>query len=213
MTTLREQLEFYGDSGLLRQLRREQPKDYEDFIGVFYDDLDELLGLMEADAKDLIDASEDELNRQLVRLLNARTYVASHDHDEGGHVDIHVRPRNLAYSWLGEAKLDNGPSYILGGLKQLTDRYSRGTAGHNCGGLLVYCQKDRISDRFHNWRTRLTNEGPNHFEGLDIGDCNRRNDGLSFFSSFVLSRMGSRAPKYQVRNIGVSLYRSASAEI
>lgn len=60
MTTLREQLEFYDpNGGLLRQLRREQPRDYPDFIDVFYDDLEELIGLLEADAKDLMTVSED----------------------------------------------------------------------------------------------------------------------------------------------------------
>ena len=212
MTTLREQLEFYDSTGgsLLRQLRRDQPRDYADFVDVFYADLEDLIGLMEGDAKDLMSASEDFLNRELVRLLNARSYIASHDHDEGGHVDIHVKPGNRLFTWLGEAKLDNGPEYILAGLHQLTKRYARGTAGHNCGGVLVYFQKDRCSERFAAWRERLKVGEVDNFEQLVVQDCNGRS-GLTFQSDFVLNRIGCLAPKYQVRHIAVSLYRPASA--
>lgn len=210
MTTLREHLESYGQAGLVRQFQREQPRDYADFVDVLYSDLDELIGSIEADAKDFISASEDVLNRELVRLLRARTYVASHDHDEGGHVDIHVQPGNRMFSWLGEAKLDNGPAYILGGLKQLSQRYARGTHGHNCGGLLVYFQKARFSERFIDWRKHLSSVGANDFEGLEVNDCARQQGGLAFTSSFVLDRIGDQAPKYQVRHMAVSLYRVAS---
>lgn len=210
-TTLRQQLEFYDpNGGLLRQLRREQPLDYPDFIDVFYTDLEDLVGLLEADAKDLMAVSEDFLNRELVRLLNARSYVASHDHDEGGHVDIHVKPGNRLFTWIGEAKLDKGPEYILAGLHQLAERYARGTPGHNCGGILVYFQKDRCSERFAAWRQRLEVGVVGNFEQLVVHDCNGRS-GLTFQSDFVLKRIGINAPKYQVRHIAVSLFREASA--
>lgn len=211
MTTLRQQLEFYDpNGGLLRQLRREQPLDYPDFIDVFYADLEDLIGLLEADAKDLMAVSEDFLNRELVRLLNARSYVASHDHDEGGHVDIHVKPGSRRFSWLGEAKRDTGPADYWAGLIQLTERYARGTPGHNCGGLLIYFQKDRCSQRFAEWRQHFEVKGDADLEELSVRDGNGRT-GLSFQSEFVLKRIGSIAPKYEVRHIAVSLYRAPSA--
>lgn len=143
----RSELErFYGSKHQLSlQLRREQPRDYKDFIEGLYLDLDELIGMMEADAKDLMHMGEDPLNRTLVRLLQARTYHASHDHDEGGHVDVRVTSRDQRFSWLGEAKLYKGSSTLFGGLDQLMTRYARATPGHNCGGLLIYVQRALLS--------------------------------------------------------------------
>lgn len=208
--SLREQLKFYDEMGIpmLSVLKHSCPASYEEFIDTLYTDLDALIGSLESDAKDFAKAGEDFLNRELVRLLNARYYCASHDNDEGGHVDIHVRAPMKGFSWLGEAKLDNGPAYILSGLNQLVSRYARGTPGNNAGGLLVYFQKDRCSDRFQEWRTALEQEHKDSFEGLEVSDCSRR-PGLAFESKFVLKRIGSAAPKYQVRHIAVSLFRQA----
>jgi len=208
--SLREQLKFYDDMGipLLSVLKHISPASYEEFIDALYTDLDALIGSLEADAKDFAEAGEDVLNRELVRLLNARYYCASHDNDEGGHVDIHVKAPLKGFSWLGEAKLDNGPAYILSGLNQLVTRYARGTPGNNAGGLLVYFQKDRCSDRFQEWRTELEQDHKDSFEDLEVADCSRR-PGLAFESKFVLNRIGSLAPKYQVRHIAVSLFRAA----
>lgn len=206
----RSELEyFYGSTHQLSlQLRREHPRDYKEFIDGLYHDLDELIGFMEGDAKDLMSQGEDFLNRYLVNLLKARTYNASHDHDEGGHVDVHVRSRDGRFSWLGEAKLDSGSSKLFAGLQQLTDRYARGTANHNCGGLLIYVQKDKISDRMANWQKEF--EGCKAYDVRSITACAMR-PGLAFYSDIVLSRIGTAAPFYKVRHIGVSLYRVASA--
>ncbi len=209
MTTLREHLECCGQSELLSQFRRLSPESYDDFIGILNSDLEDLIGLVEADAKDFIESSEDELNRELVRLLRARFYSASHDHDEGGHVDIRVQSRDGRYSWLAEAKLDNGPAYLEKGVHQLTDRYVRGTPGHNCGALIVYVQRSRCAERFENWKKHFQSISEK-FEELSFTDCHSRK-GLSFYSEFVLSRMGAGAPRYQIRHLAVSAFRVASA--
>lgn len=211
--SLREHLKVYEEMGIpmLSVLKHTCPQSYEEFIDTLYSDLDALIGSLESDAKDFAKAGEDVLNREIVRLLNARYYHASHDNDEGGHVDIHVRSPTKGFSWLGEAKLDNGPAYILSGLNQLVSRYARGTPGNNAGGLLVYFQKDRCSDRFQEWRTALEQEHKDSFEGLEVTDCSRR-PGMAFESKFVLQRIGSAAPKYQVRHIAVSLFRQAKDE-
>lgn len=209
MTTLREQLLAYGQDELLEQLRRLSPLDYSEFIQTLYGDLDTLIGLIEADAKDFQDSSEDELNRELVRLLNARFYIASHDHDEGGHVDVRVASRNGKFSWLAEAKLDNGPAYLSKGVTQLTDRYVRGTPNHNAGAFLVYIQKDKCSERFKTWRDEFSSK-TSEYDELEISDCISR-PGLAFYSKFHLERMGGIAPKYEVRHIAVSAFRPANA--
>lgn len=208
MASLRETLENYGQDELLEQLIRLSPKNYEEFINTLYSDLDFIVGLIEADAKDYHDASEDELNRQIVRLLSARFYRASHDHDEGGHVDVRVTSRDGKYSWLAEAKLDKGPAYLKSGMHQLTERYARGTPNHNAGGFLVYIQKAKCAERFSEWRMEF-GKHLNDFEDLSIEDCPNRK-GLAFFSEFVLPRIGVGVPKYRVRHVGVSAFRPAS---
>ncbi len=198
-----------GQDELLAQLRRLAPANYTEFIEVLYEDLDQLIGLIEADAKDFHDASEDELNRELVRLLVARFHVASHDHDEGGHVDVRVTSRDGKYSWLAEAKLDNGPAYLAKGVTQLTTRYTRGTPNHNAGAFLIYVQKNDCSGRLLNWRNVFSTNTA-EYQGLKIIDCKTR-PGLAFYSHFHLNRIGTHAPKYEVRHIAVSAFRPASA--
>lgn len=200
-----------GQTELLTQLRRLDPRDYDDFVDVIYDDLDELVGLVEADAKDFHDASEDELNRELVRLLRARFYIASHDHDEGGHVDVRIASRDGKYSWLAEAKLDNGPAYLASGMVQLTTRYTRGTPNHNAGALLIYVQRDNCSGRMLNWRTEFAAK-LTEYDGLEVTDCSRR-PGLAFVSEFHLPRIGTAAPKYRVRHVAVTAFRPASLAV
>lgn len=209
MASLRETLENYENDELLEQLIRLSPRSYDEFINTLYSDLDFVIGLIEADAKDYHDASEDELNRQIVRLLTARFYHASHDHDEGGHVDVRVASRNGKYSWLAEAKLDKGPAYLKSGMHQLTERYARGTPNHNAGGFLIYIQKAGCADRFATWKDEFKTHTAD-FEDLSIEDCPNRS-GLAFFSEFVLPRMGKGVPKYKVRHVGVSAFRTASA--
>ncbi|WP_141100847.1 hypothetical protein [Roseateles aquatilis] len=209
MSSLRDHLQACGQDELLAQLRRLAPVSYEEFVSTLYEDLDQLIGLVEADAKDFQDASEDELNRELVRLLNARFYAASHDHDEGGHVDVRVRSRDGRFSWLAEAKLDNGPAYLSKGVDQLTERYVRGTPGHHCGGFLVYVQKARCAERFATWRQHLA-ANASSFEDLTVEDCKSR-QGLAFYSEFVLPRLGTGVPKYRIRHIAVTAFREANA--
>lgn len=210
MSKLRNDVEdYYGSTHqFVLSIRRHQPRDYDDFIDALYTDLEELIGLMEADAKDFIESGEDVLNRELVRLLRARAYTASHDHDEGGHVDVHVRSGDGRFSWLAEAKLDHGPAYLLKGVNQLTERYARGTPGHNCGALLIYVQMPRISERMTSWRSEFA--AAHGFDPTSLHDCARR-PGLAFYSDIVLPRIGADAPAYRVRHIGISLFRSASA--
>lgn len=208
MTRLRDHLEAAGQDELVEQLRRLQPESYQDFIEQLQRDLLFVVGLIEGDAKDFHDALEDELNREIVRLLTARFQCASHDHDEGGHVDVRVRSRDGRFTWLAEAKIDKGPAYLTAGMHQLSDRYARGTPDHNHGGFLVYIQKARCAERFKEWRDHFC--GQTDFEALEVNDSQLRT-GLSFQSHYVLNRMGDGVPKYCVLHVGVTAYREASS--
>ena len=209
MTKFREFLETSGQDELLEQLKRLHPESYDEFVATLHKDLIYVVGLIEADSKDFHDALEDELNREIVRLLNARFYIAGHDTDENGHVDVHVRSRDGRFSWLAEAKIDKGVAYLTAGVHQLSDRYARGTPESHCGGFLVYIQKSRCAERFKGWRDHVSGLVA-ELEDLEVGDSTLRG-GLTFNSRYVLNRMGEGVPKYSVLHIGVSAYRDASA--
>ena len=210
MLSIRQHIEIAGQDVLLQQLKIISPVDYSEFIEALYSDLDVLTGFLESDPKDTMFSSEDFLNREIVRLLKARNYHASHDTDSGGHVDIHVRSGNHKFSWLGEAKIYRGPSYLQGGLSQLIDRYAQATPNHNCGGIVVYFQEDNASDKFASWRKHLES---NELKLVDlaVSDCNAK-PGLAFYSEFVHPRIGSVGPRYKIRHLGLSLFRQASAQ-
>jgi hypothetical protein len=203
--TLREHLEFAGDSELLRQYTIKYPKNYDEFIDALYEDLDKITGMLESDAKDFIDQNEDQITRNIVRLLKAKNYYASHDHDQGGHVDIHVRSGDQKYSWLCEAKIDRGPAYLQQGLNQLISRYSCPTPGNNHGSLAIYIKQDRAAERVDNWRSCVETSG--NLENLVVKDCPRK-PGFAFVSEFSHIRTGlsTQAPQYIIRHIGITLY-------
>lgn len=206
---LRDHLAAYGPRGLIEQLIRLEPESYEEFVSQLRRDLLFAVGKIEGDAKDFMDVGEDRLNREIVRLMSMRFYIASHDHDEGGHVDIHIRSPDGRYSWLAEAKIDKGPAYLTAGMHQLSDRYARGTPDHNQGGFIIYIQRARSAERFAEWRRHFSGLG-DQFEELEIFDSDAR-PGLAFDSRYVLDRIGAGAPKFSVLHIGVTAYRPAGA--
>lgn len=205
MTSLRETLAVCGLPELLALYERIHPRTYQEFVFRIYDDLDACVGQLESDAKDFDAASEDSVSRAIVRLLAGRCHHASHDHDEGGHVDIRIGSRDGRFSWLAEAKIYRSNSNLDKGMDQLIDRYAKGTAGHNRGGLLIYVQAERCAERLAGWKKY--HEGQTaKYEELETSLCIAR-QGLSFFSAFVLPRLGKGAAKYEVRHMAVSLYR------
>jgi hypothetical protein len=206
MTTLREHLEASGQPEFLALYERIYPRTYDELVARIYADLDACIGQMEADAKDFMSAHEDVMNRALVRLLQRSGHQASHDHDEGGHVDIRIASRDGKYSWLAEAKILRDTGYLDAGMDQLLNRYTRGTPGHNKGGFVVYVQADRAAERFSRWRQHHEGQGTK-YEALESRSCSER-PGLAFFSSFVLPRLGAGVPKHEIRHLAVSLYRN-----
>lgn len=205
MTFLRKILEVFGQPELLAQYDRLYPRNYNELVNRINDDLDVVVGLIESDARDFGSAGEDLLNREIVRLLRARCYTASHDHDEGGHVDVRIASRDGRYSWLAEAKIYRSLSQLDAGMDQLIDRYARGTPGNNRGGFLLYVQRERCTDLLEEWKSFHSAQTVK-YEDLTVTPCNTR-PGLAFFSEFVLRRLGKGVPKYQVRHMAVSLYR------
>jgi hypothetical protein len=101
--------------------------------------------------------SEDAITQIIVGNLRDFGIIAHHDAQIGGHIDILVEASN-GFRWIGEAKLDNGPAYILGGYDQLTTRYAVARPGADRGEVLIYCFKSRADMRLNAWRDKLLSE-------------------------------------------------------
>lgn len=209
MSSLGDAIDLVGKSYLLDRLLVQVPRNYDEFISNLYREMDLAISFMESDAADFMIAEEDLISRALIRSLKQKCFIATHETDSGGHCDITVNSADQAYSWLGEAKRWNGPAYIKGGFDQLLQRYSKGTPGHNHGGLLLYIQKDRCADLVKAWRDHLDSIAV-QYEALQLADDVER-PGLAFRSTQVHERIGDAGPRYNVRHVGISLYRPASA--
>lgn len=202
-------LKLFNQNELTEFCRRTSPENYEAFVQQIHSDIFDIVNLIEADSKDYLSRSEDEINRDIVRNLKSKNYNASHDTDENGHVDIHIISRNNRYTWLAEAKIYNGPSYIEDGVDQLTTRYARGTEGHNHGGILIYIKNSSCEDKFKAWRTHFSLLS-DKYKNLAVQD-NCRRSSMSFKSEHSLNRIGLSSANYNLLHIGISIYREASS--
>jgi hypothetical protein len=99
---------------------------------------------------------EDAISLMLIYALSVKGFNATHDAYRNGHCDIVVRQG--LYEWYGEAKLDDGPSYVMKGFRQLCDRYSPGGATTNRGGLLVYTRKRNKLRVLDVWLKRIVQD-------------------------------------------------------
>ena len=123
---------------------------------------------------------------------------ATHDTQIGGHVDLLVQSVD-GFRWIGEAKLDNGPGYVLGGYDQLTTRYAAARAGQNAGEILIYCKRARLDERIATWRDRLRDAYPE----ADIFEDSCDAPDLRFRSVSICQVTGGR---FHVRHRIVPLY-------
>jgi len=206
MTTLRDLVMLCSQPGLIEHAQRIEPRSYDELMRRLNADLDALIGIIESDAQDFADANENQISKELVRLLKARCYDASHETDHGGHVDVTVKSSDNRYSWLAEAKILGSNSYLDQGMDQLIDRYAKGTPGHNKAALLIYVKQDRCGEKLQAWRDYHELQTAK-YEELKVSSCAGR-PGLAFYSEFVHPRVGKGPPKYLVRHLAVSLYRA-----
>jgi hypothetical protein len=99
---------------------------------------------------------EDPITLMIVFALSKDGFEVSHDAYRNGHCDIVVRKG--IYEWYGEAKLDDGPGYVMKGFRQLCDRYSPGGSTTNRGGLIVYTKKRNKLKVLDVWLQRIVKD-------------------------------------------------------
>ncbi|MDO8985338.1 hypothetical protein [Cypionkella sp.] len=119
---------------------------------------------------------EDQLSLIICSMIAFTGAAVSHDAQIGGHVDIVVRGPN-AFLWIGEAKIYNGPAYVMGGFEQLSTRY--GVAGVGCdrGEIIIYCKQPNATRALVAWRDHLVGNGV-----VEIGEDKSSTSALVFRS-------------------------------
>ncbi|WLH14485.1 hypothetical protein PSH58_09305 [Pseudomonas hefeiensis] len=171
---------------------------YEDFVKVFYKDLDAVLGGFQENPELLKKDGEDRLNTEIKRALRLLGYIATHDEKIGGHSDLVVRGKKDNFLWIGEAKIHAGYDYLYKGFQQLTTRYSTGDVNQDCGGMLIYIKNNDAASVMAAWRAHLASQA---LEGYIEAACNERPN-FVFYSVHKHDRSGT---PFKVKHIGVIL--------
>ncbi|MCA6121720.1 hypothetical protein J6500_07380 [Bradyrhizobium sp. WSM 1704] len=147
-------------------------------------------------ARDRANRGEDALTNDIIGLLVALGFDATHDTDYNGHCDIVIKGID-GFLWLAEAKVHSTYEWLTKGLLQLLTRYSPGMPGQNDGALIIYHKGPDISRTMDRWRNHLVaSEG----EGL-VAVCDK--NPLILNSRHIHRRSGL---EYRVRHVPIGLY-------
>lgn len=133
---------------------------YQDFLDIIYTRLERLITDFQEQAQAYGELPEDTLTTFIISTFKSHELNAYSDPDTGGHVDIRIDYPGTDYLWLGEAKLDNGYTYVCDGFTQLTTRYVTGAKHQTEGGLLIYIQKHAAHDFMKKTRQKLSVKNP-----------------------------------------------------
>ena len=171
---------------------------YSSFVDILNEDLDECISYIEEDPKVRQSDSEDRLTSEIIGLLRARGYDASHDEMIGGHSDIVVRHFHR-YLWVAEAKIHSDYDYLRGGYNQLTTRYLRGTPNADQGAFLIYNRTRNTANTIKEWLNRLSATPPTGFKHTS---CPVRQE-LGFYSTETHDGAGREVT---IRHIGINQY-------
>lgn len=139
---------------------------------------------------------EDQLSTVILTWLKGAGLDAEHDSNRNGHVDLLVKSGR--FNWLGEAKLDKGPAYVMEGFRQLCDRYADGNSFSSKGAVIIYTDKQSKMDFLDGWMEHLVS----NYE-MAVSRHPRCLQTLSEVTSHVHSATGLN---YQVRHFPVSMY-------
>lgn len=152
-----EQIEYLAkyDLEVKNLIARKVANNYEQFVNILHDDLDDSIQHLTQNRHLYQNFSEDQISVNLIGMLKARNYDADHDSQHGGHVDIIVKHQFGKFEWLGEAKIWGGPAYMADGWAQLNKRYSAGTINDNHGGILLYVKAPNAVAKLNDWIDHL----------------------------------------------------------
>ncbi len=136
----------------LMNLRAGGMKDADEFYAIVDAAIDSCVSTMARYPKELQKQSEDQLSIFMIGRLEGIGLNASHDSTVGGHCDIVIK-EGVDLLWLGEAKLVTGKqnAHIEDGYLQLFSRYATCLPAQDKGGLLIFCNCERIDQVLESW--------------------------------------------------------------
>jgi hypothetical protein len=169
---------------------------YDEFVEIFYADIDRIISQIQENPELRHNDSEDRLTIEIKGLLCCLGYNASHDSKIGGHADLVVRKNN--FIWIGEAKIHSSYDYLWQGFQQLSTRYSIGDSNQRDGGILIYIRSKNTESILQKWRAHLLSK---NLAGYACSPCQMRP--ISFFSVHTHERSGR---EFKVRHMPVILH-------
>lgn len=197
--TLADMLLIHGNSTPGRiQSRLMFVDSYEEQVSIVNDAIDYCIKDLVVSKHHRKDDGEDRLTVDIVSILKAMGFQASHDTDVGGHCDVVIVGKN-DFLWLGEAKIHKSYDWDFQGLQQLSTRYSTGLVGQDHGGLILYTWNKNSKEMMDKWAAHLVASKPD----LTIETCSRN----PLVRNSVHDHPATGLPFY-VRHTPVSLYFS-----
>lgn len=110
---------------------------YESFVKRLYQDIDKVISMIIDQSETYLNSTEPQITGAIHMGLRCKEYDAQLDADRNGNADISVVYKS--YKWIAEAKFsDGGNTYLYKGFTQLVERYSKGEANADSGGMLIY---------------------------------------------------------------------------
>ncbi|AFY58953.1 hypothetical protein Riv7116_6628 [Rivularia sp. PCC 7116] len=169
---------------------------YNKFIELLYEDIDDIIYQIQENPELRQKDSEDRLTIDIRDQLRRLGYDASHDSKFGGHADLLVKKGN--FTWIGEAKIHSSYNYLWEGFLQLTTRYSTGDFNQRDGGIFIYIRQKNASAIIEKWKNHLLSK---ELPDYTYEACENRE--LSFFSTHKHEGSGK---DFRIKYIPVILY-------
>jgi hypothetical protein len=140
----------------------------EEFEEAFGSLLEAALRRLETNSRNFIGLDENGLSAVLAAALEVPGLHVSSEMHSNGHVDLTIDAEHCTpvRRKLGEAKIYDGFSYHVAGLKQLLQRYTTGREGR--GLLIVYCRREDIKGKMETLRARMDSSLPCDQQGNTV---------------------------------------------
>jgi hypothetical protein len=191
---------------LMDRLQRKAPayldlitaESVEEFEVAFTSILESAVSHLEKNKKNFAKLDEEGLSGVLAGCLSMPGLTVTQETNSNGHVDLTIEADHCtpARAKLGEAKIYNGPSYHMKGVRQLLQKY---TTGRETPGLLIsYVRKPDIKGITATLRSKMDEELPED----QCGPC----EDHALRWSFITKHSHSSGEDVTVSHIGCNLH-------
>lgn len=179
------------------------PNPYKSFVEIIDDAVDYASIELTKNKNVVHSLGEDQLTLYLLTHLDGMGFDAAFERNVGGNCDISITGINDML-WLGEAKIYRSSGNLLGGLRQLVDRYSTGLINQDCGAVIIYVKNMNTKKIMSTWHKRLSIT-------LKNGVVGAFNENKMTFTHTVEHAGSGR--DLSVRHVPVVLFHSATEKL